>query len=125
MANNNKRVSKKVEKTLKKINTKILAVSLIFLMLGLIFGAFSCYFITKNDTFEIVGEKEITINKGDTYLDKGARAISFGKDVSSDITVEGEVDTSVADVYVIKYKCSNFKYKDIVKVRYVTVVEVE
>lgn len=116
---------KKVEKAVKNTSPKIIAVTLIFLVLGLILGVGSCYFLTKNDKFEIIGEKDITLNVGDSYVESGAKVIAFGKDLSNQIEIESDVNTSVAGIYVVKYKVNNFKYKDIVRVRYVTVLEVE
>lgn len=116
---------KKVEKAVKNTSPKIIAVTLIFLVLGLILGVGSCYFLTKNDKFEIIGEKDITLNVGDSYVERGAKVIAFGKDLSNQIEIESDVNTSVAGIYVVKYKVNNFKYKDIVRVRYVTVLEVE
>ncbi len=128
MAKTKKQVQKQVQKELvkkvKKTSPALIAVILIFFLLGAAAGAFANYFVCKNDEFVVLGEKEITLNVGDTYLDEGAKAISFGKDVSSTITVESDVDTAVAGEYEVVYKCSNLKYKDIIRVRKVIVVEV-
>ena len=128
MARTKKQIQKKVQKELvkeiKKTSPKLIAVILIFFVLGVASGAFANYFICKNDKFVVLGEKEITLTVGDTYLEEGAKAISFGKDVSSAITVESDIDTLTPGEYEVVYKCSNFKYKDIIRVRKVIVVEV-
>lgn len=58
--------------------------------------------ITVN--LELNGSEEITINVGDKYKELGAKAIdSTGKDVSSQINIDSNVDTSKKGEYMVIY----------------------
>lgn len=114
--------SKKKETIQLSKKTKIVAVLLLFV--GIICGVFTTYIYTKNDTFELIGNIEIELNINDKYEDPGAKAIAFGKDISDLIIKTGEVDTSIADDYVIKYTVNNFRFKNYTLYRKVTVKEV-
>lgn len=53
---------------------------------------------------ELIGEEEIIINKGDNYIDQGVKATdSDGKDLTDDIEIINNVDTSKAGNYSIIY----------------------
>lgn len=63
---------------------------------------------TKKDTekpeITLIGEKEITINQGIDYKDEGARATDNNDgDITSKISVSGNVDTSKPGTYAITY----------------------
>lgn len=102
--------------------TKI--VSCFLFVVGAICGVATTYFITKNDTFSLIGETEIVLTVGQAYIEQGAKAIAFGKDISSQIVPTGTVNTDVADDYVIKYTVDNFRFKNYTLYRKVTVKEV-
>lgn len=57
---------------------------------------------------ELKGEDEITIEKGDKFTDPGFTATyEDGTDASSEVTVEGEVDTNKTGKYTISYYVGN------------------
>lgn len=98
------------KKALKKIGVLGLILVIIFLIVGLGIGAGVNYFLCKNDCFEIRSDYDKSLgyvwdNNTDTvtinldnfnsdnledyiYQDIGVKAISLGKDVSSEIQVE-------------------------------------
>ena len=94
------------------------------LILAVIAGYFTCKTLTKNDKFEIIGEKTITLEFGDEYIDQGAKAVAFGKDISSQIRTESNVDYDNVGEYYIKYFVDNILYKDVFRYRYIKIVEV-
>lgn len=60
----------------------------------------------KNITIsmELIGEDEITINKGDKYTDPGITATdSEGNDLTSEVEITNNVDTSKAGKYSVVY----------------------
>ena len=120
-----KSTKKKIVKTIKKTNKSILICFVLFLIIGLASGYGVAKYLTQNDTFEIVGEQTIELNLNDAYIDQGAIAIEFNKDISSEIQVEGleQVDTSKEGKYIIIYKLNSKRYKDIKRVRYVIIKE--
>lgn len=123
MAKLQNRVKREIKKDFKK-NPIGYILAIVFLVLGLAAGGSACYFLTKDDTFNIKGDSIVKLSVGDEYTESGYEATSFGKDISSDITIEGKVDTSTSGVYVIKYKCNHLRFKDVVRIRYVVVEEV-
>ena len=53
----------------------------------------------------IIGEKEITIYVGDNYVEPGFTATdNIDGDITSDVKVEGKVDTSKKGTYILTYK---------------------
>ena len=116
-------MKKKVKKMIKKTNKTLLISSFIFLLLGFIGGYYTVNFLTQNDVFEIKGEKNITLNINENYIEEGVKAISFGKDFSKNVIIESTLDTSKEGTYAIIYTIKDsFKYKNIKRVRYVTIV---
>lgn len=61
-----------------------------------------------NINLEIKGDDEITIKKGSTFNDPGFIATyEDGTDASSEVKVEGEVDTNKIGTYTISYSAGN------------------
>lgn len=119
------KISKKnIEKVKKKHPFAFIVVIALFAV-GIFGGYFTVKTLTKNDTFELIGEKHITLTLGQSYQDEGAKAVFFGKDVSSEIVSENNIDFTKAGQYYIKYEYSNAFYKNIVKYRYITIISEE
>ena len=116
-------IKKSNKKDSKTLSIKFFIVVLV-LILAVIAGYFTCKTLTKNDKFEIIGEKTITLEIGDEYIDQGAKAIAFGKDISSQIRTESNVDYDNVGEYYIKYFVDNILYKDVFRYRYIKIVEV-
>ena len=111
-----------IEKVIKKTHGLTIFLSLLFLVIGAVGGWFGYSFISKNDTFEVVGEKEITLTVGDTYTEQGCKAVAFGKDLTSNVKIQSDLDTSKEGTYFVVYTVETFKFKNIQKVRVINVV---
>lgn len=112
-----------VKRAVKNTHGLTLFFVVLFLVLGAVGGYFGYTYLTKTDTFELVGEKEITISVGETFTDEGFKAVAFGKDVSNKVEIDGQVDTSTEGTYVLTYTVNNLKYKGVKRCRVVNVVE--
>ena len=119
-----KRSKKNIEKVKKKHPFAFIVVIALFAV-GIFGGYFTVKTLTKNDTFELIGEKYITLTLGQSYQDEGAKAVFFGRDMSGEIVAENNIDYSSVGQYYIKYEYSNFLYKDITIYRYVTIISEE
>lgn len=119
-----KRSKKNIEKVKKKHPFAFIVVIALFAV-GIFGGYFTVKTLTKNDTFELIGEKHITLTLGQSYQDEGAKAVFFGRDMSGEIVTENNIDYSSVGQYYIKYEFSNFLYKDITIYRYVTIISEE
>ena len=96
------------------------------LIIAIIFGAggfFTFKLLTQNDEFTIIGDKQIALTVGDEYVEQGVKIVSFGKDKSSEVVIESTIDTSVAGKYYVKYTAKDYRFKGVVRYRYVTVEE--
>ena len=113
-------MAKKHEKSRKKRKKSsfFLLFLLIILLGGGVGGFYLNNYISRNDKFEVNGDKVIYLEVGDEYVEQNASAIAFGKKVGEkDITIEGEVDITTAGRYTIKYTTNNFKYKNAARYR--------
>lgn len=130
------RAKRKVKSKAKRISAASYVIWVIALLLGLALGAFACRFLCRNDCFELKGKSEYTIEVGGEgssviYTDKGARVISFGKDISRRVKVstslsevddgEYKIDTSKEGVYYIIYTIDDVRFGDIKRVRTIRV----
>ncbi len=115
-------INREVKKVVKKTHWVTILCVALFLIIGLLAGMVTYNQITKDDVFEVVGDKEINLNIGDTYTELGAIAKAWGKDVSKDIVITGVVDTTQEGSYNIVYTINNFKYKGVQRIRVVNVV---
>ena len=114
-------MKKPLKKTLKRANKTVLLYLMLFLVLGIASGYSASLHLTKDDKFELLGDKNINLNLNETYNELGASVISFGKNLDDKIHIESNVDTSKEGEYVVIYTVNSLKYKDIRRVRYVTV----
>jgi len=63
--------------------------------------------ITYYATIELNGGETMIVSKDSTFTDPGFVATMNGVDVSDQVVVEGEVDTSTSGVYTITYSMTN------------------
>lgn len=111
-----------LEKTIdkqKKAHPVAFLLVILFLIAGALTGYFTVKYLTKDDTFELLGESTIVLTLGENYKDEGAKAISFGRDISDKIKTENNIDNSVEGVYYIKYTVDDIRYNGVVKYRYI------
>ena len=116
---------RKLKTKLKKAHKKHFWLALLFLCIGVGAGFGTTYFLTRNDIFEINGKTEITLEVGDKYVEQGAKAIAFGKDISGSVKIEGKVDTTKVGRYVLKYTINNIRFNDYTLYKLVIVEEAE
>ena len=135
-------VKREVKKTVKN-NSIAFVIALVFFIVFLAAGFISAKIITRNDGFVLNDtNKDMTIEIGGDYEEKGAELIVFGRDVSNlvktvqydaDGDVVDKIDTNAGANYDIVYSvdtesASDFfvklfipKYKDYKQVRHITV----
>ncbi len=121
-------------KSVKKLSALSICLIVLFFVLGVGAGYFTVYSITKDDTFEVLGQKNITLNVGDeyTYEELGVKAIAYGKDISGDVKIEYQgfaissggtaiIDTSAEKLLRVIYTFDDGKFGKITKVRLITI----
>lgn len=118
-------------RAMKKSGFSIFQILLLaILFISFFAGGFAlCKVLTRNDYFDLLGDKGIVINVGMdyTYSEDGFKAISFSKDVSDQVVVstnlmrdtEGNyiIPTDKTGEYVIKYTINSSRLKNIVRYR--------
>lgn len=75
-------------------------------------------FYSSNFSMKLKGGEEVTVGLNALYEDQGVEALIDGKDVSGEVKVTGEVDTSTPGTYEITYRIEDLK-----AVRKVTVID--
>ena len=135
MASGNKsnNFAKHAKKAAKKTHRGIIAIGIVFLLIGAAAGYCGAMMLSENDCFVLNGAKEITVPMGIpyTYHDDGVKIISLGRDladqvkVTIDLTADANgdyiVDTSVETTYVITYTVDDIKYGNIKRIRTIKV----
>lgn len=91
MAKRKSEVQKAAEKAVKKTHTATVVLAVLFFVIGCIGGVIVSMQLTKNDKFELNGEKTVYLEIGEKYIEQGVTVISFGKDVSDKITTGGDL----------------------------------
>ena len=140
----NKNINKTINKKVKKIGLKAILIILLVTLIGGGIGLGVCWYVSRNDCFEIVGMEEITLTLRDEdvtvfgeeniYYDEGVKVVSFGRDISKDVYIETDLKQHTdggyyADevgTYYIIYKTNDIKYGKIFtvqRIRLITFVE--
>ena len=139
------RTGKATRSTKKKIDiTDEILIILLVTLIGGAIGVGACWFVGRNDKFEIVGKEELTLtlrNEDETvftsknsYVDEGVKIVSFGRDISDSVYIETDMKRTgdgrfYADeigTYYIIYKTKDIKYGKLFtveRIRLVTFVE--
>ena len=128
MARRKREVQKAAEKAVKKTHTATVVLAVLFFVIGCIGGVIVSMQLTKNDKFELNGEKTVYLEIGEKYVEPGVTVISIGKDVSDKITTGGDfaaMNTDVEGVYQIVYKIDDLRWGDYQRVRTVIVGDPE
>ncbi len=106
----------------RKTNKGTLLLAVLCLVLGAAVGAVVAWVMTKDDSFTLNGEKQVTVALGGTYIEEGAEAISFGRDISDKIVIAGDaVDTDTEGVYQVVYTVEDVRWGEYRLVRTVIV----
>ena len=95
-----------IKRSVKKLHPVTKAVMVIAFLLALVAGALCCYFVSRNDGFELCGNKTISLDaggEGATYLytEEGVSAKCFGLDVSGKTKVKTDLEKNAQGQYVI------------------------
>jgi len=124
-----KEVIKEAKKTSKKFTVGSVLAIVLCLTVGIVGGVFTEKAITKNDCFELVGNKSFVIEIGEdfTYEEEGYKCISFGKDLTGSVKIDTNltkgadnkytIDTSEEGEYYMIYTVESKKYGKIKRVR--------
>ena len=139
-----KKTTRKLNSKVKKIGIKAILIILLVTIIGGGIGLGVCWFVSRNDCFEIVGMDEITLTLRDEesstfgedniYYDEGVKVISFGRDISKDAYIETDLKrhedggyyADEVGTYYIIYKTNDIKYGKIFtiqRIRLITFVE--
>ena len=80
----------------------------------------------KAPKISLIGESSMTLNVGDTYIEKGATAKDDKDgDITEKIKISGSVNTSKAGTYTINYSVKNSVDKETTKTRTIVVKDKE
>lgn len=63
--------------------------------------------ITYYPTLELLGKELIFLDKGSTYQDAGVKGLLNGQDISSEVTINSNVDTGKPGIYQVTYVATN------------------
>ncbi len=116
---------KAAEKAVKKSHPATLILAILFLIVGAVAGVVLSRELTKNDKFELIGEKQVELVIGESYKEAGVKIISFGRDISDKVAYGGDFATMgeipEEGIYQIVYTVDDFRWGDYQLVRTVIV----
>ena len=116
---------KAAEKAVKKSHPATLILAILFLIVGAVAGVMLSRELTKNDKFELIGEKQVELAIGESYKEAGVKIISFGRDISDKVAYGGDFVTMgeipEEGIYQIVYTVDDFRWGDYQLVRTVIV----
>ena len=116
---------KAAEKAVKKSHPATLILALLFLIVGAAAGVILSRELTKNDCFVLLGDKQIELAVGESYVEAGVSIISFGKDISDEAVRGGDFESMGEQpeegIYQIVYTVDDFRWGDYQLVRTVIV----
>lgn len=125
-----KKTTSKAKKKLKRLSAGVVFLAVLLLLVGGVGGYFGVKHISKNDCFNIVGEDEITLELGESYIDEGVEVIAFGRNEEDKVEIEtnlkcdksGAYYAQTEGTYYIIYKVNNIKYGSIFKVQKIRLI---
>ena len=93
----------------------------IFLILG---TSLTIFYLTATPKIILNGKEKITLNLNEKYIEEKAKATLFNRDISKNIKISGNLDTTKIGKYEIKYTVySKFIKKNVSTTREITVVD--
>ena len=113
-----KKTAMRQEKTkVRKKKAKRLYTLIVFVLIALI-GISAAVFIRSlgQPSINIIGSEDLSIGLYGTYNEKGAKAVFKEKDITSEIKIKSDLDTSKPGTYKITYVCRNAEKTRTVKV---------
>ena len=103
----------------------IITVILLLVIIGV-----TAFLIYKNEEkknnvpqISLIGENNITLALNETYIEKGATAFRNKKDITNNIIINGNVDTSVPGTYMVEYIAYNEKNTKSTKIERTVIVK--
>lgn len=63
--------------------------------------------VTYYNDIELTGDENYVVNIGDTYVEPGATATEGDEDVTANLVISGNVDTSTVGYYTVTYSIKN------------------
>lgn len=119
-------------KAAKKMGGKSIAVIIICFILALAVGAGVCFFIGKNDKFEINGNEQVILEINQKYADDGVLIKEFGIDLSGKAVIDTDLQTDgegnyfaeSAGDYYIAYTVKSLKFGLIYPVQKIRLISV-
>ena len=118
------------KRKVRRLNGLTIFFCILALAAGFVAGIYGYEFVCRDDCFVLLGAKEYTVelnSENYTYYEDGARVIEFGKDISSEVSVQTNMtslggkkytlDTTVPGRYYIKYTVDSPKYGEICRIR--------
>ena len=120
-------------KAAKKMGGRSIAVIIICFILALAVGAGVCFFIGKNDKFDMVGKEQVALEINQKYTDEGVDIKEFGINLSNKAIIDTDLQTDAegnyyaesAGDYYIAYTVKSLKFGfiyPIQKIRLISVV---
>lgn len=100
-----KRIKKRVKDQKLFSNKKIKIIGISILSLLLIFVLFNFFCLPK---LVLKGNKKITLNYNEKYIEKGYKANYFGKNLTKNVKVSGKVKSQKLGVYKINYQVKHW-----------------
>ena len=114
-------VQKAAERAVKKSHPATHILAILFLIVGAVAGVMLSRELTKNDKFELIGEKQVELAIGESYKEAGVKIISFGRDISDKVAYGGDFVTMgeipEEGIYQIVYTVDDFRWGDYQLVR--------
>lgn len=125
MARRKSDVQKAAESAVKKTHPATIFLAILFFLIGCAGGVFASVQLTKNDRFDLNGEKVVRLETGATYTEQGATVVSFGKDISAKVVYGGDAESLKGNaeegIYQIVYTVDDLRWGDFQRVRVVIV----
>lgn len=119
-------------KIAKKLSGKSIAVIFICFILALAIGVGVCFFLGRNDRFDILGAEQINLDVNEKYVDEGVFIKEFGINLSDKAVVDtdlkqdenGNYYAESAGDYYIAYTVKSLKFGLIYPVQKIRLVSV-
>lgn len=119
-------------KAAKKMSGKSIAVIFICFILALAIGVGVCFFLGKNDKFDMLGAEQIYLAVNDKYTDEGVDIKEFGINLSKKAIVDTDLKTDEngnyyaesAGDYYIAYTVKSLKFGLIYPVQKIRLISV-
>lgn len=126
-----KEVKKQAKKEIKKTHPLTIFISILVFLIAFVSTFVGTRYLQKNDCFELIGDKTVNIFVNNNYeepeLSSSVKCISFGQNRLTSVYID-EQETTFNDssckeegIYYIVYKTTDFKYKNITRIRTIVV----